>query len=189
MPDPAPKLQMPPTYRRLPGRGRSLVEYVTLYAAPDHLLHISSTGFSESYRRFYFRDIHAITVRKTVAGPLLTALWGALAFFCLIGAVSTGGVGGWIGWGTATGIFLAILLGNIFRGPTCECTIHTAVQSRRLYSINRLRRAERFLSILRPLLLAAQGQVAQEELRQRIDAARQSAFTSAAPPVIGQSPR
>ena len=69
------------------------------------------------------------------------------------------------------------------------CEIHTAVQSRRLYSVNRLRRAERFLAVLRPLLFAAQGQVAPDELRQRIDAARQTAFANAAPPVIGQSPQ
>jgi len=172
MPDPTPKPNSAPVYKKLPGKGRSLVEYVTLYLARDHLLSVSGTGFS-----------------KTIAGLLLNALWGTLLFICLVGALSTGGAAGWLGWGIPGAIFLALLLINLFRGPTCACEIHTAVQSRRLYSVNRLRRAERFLGILRPLLLAAQGQIAPDELRQRIDAARQSAFANAAPPVIGQPPR
>ena len=188
MPDPATKSQSPPAYKKLPGRGANFVEHVSLYMAPDHLLYVSGTGFSETYRRFYFRDIHAVTVRKTLTGLMLNVLWGTLLFFCLVGAISTGGAWGWIGWGTASGIFLALLLLNIFRGPTCDCEIHTAVQSRRLYSVNRLRRAARFLTVLRPLLLAAQGQLTPDELRQRIDAARQSAYASAAPPIIGQRP-
>jgi len=180
------KPRTPPTYKKVPGRGTNFVERVTLYLAPDHLLYVSSTGFTESYRRFYFRDIHALTVRKTITGPLLSAFWGTLLFFCLVGALSTGSAVGWLWWGIPGTLFFALLLGNVLRGPTCVCEIHTAVQSRRLYSVNRLRRAERFLAVLRPLLFAAQGQVAPDELRQRIDAARQTAFANAAPPVIGQ---
>ena len=189
MPDPAPKLQTPPAYKKVPGRGTNFVERITLYLAADHLLYISGTGFTESYRRFYYRDIHAVTVRKSITGPLLTALWGSLVFFCLLGALSADSAEGWVGLGIPAGFFFVLLLINVFRGPTCVCEIHTAVQTRRLYSVNRLRRAERFLALLRPLVLAAQGQIAPDELRQRIDAARQNAFASAAPPVIGQSPQ
>jgi hypothetical protein len=97
-----------------------------------------------------------------------------------------GGAAAWIGWGIPAALCFTLLLVNALRGPTCVSDIHTAVQSRRLYSVNRLRRATRLLDLLRPLLLAAQGQVTSDELRQRIDAARQSAFSNAAPPVIGQ---
>ena len=189
MPDPTTNTQAPPAYKKLPGKGTNFIERITLYLAPDHLLYVSGTGFSESYRRFYFRDIHAVTVRKTVNGLLSNVLCGTLLFFCLVGALSTGGAVDWIGWGIPASLCATVLLINVLRGPTCVCDIHTAVQSRRLYSVNRLRRAARFLGVLRPLLLAAQGQVAPDELRQRIDDARQSAFANAAPPVIGQTPR
>jgi hypothetical protein len=189
MPDPAPKHQTPPAYKKVPGRGTNFVERITLYLAPDHLLYISGTGFTESYRRFYYRDIHALTVRKTITGLLFNALWGTLLFFSIIGALSADSAEGWVGWGIPGALFVVLLLINVLRGPTCVCEIHTAVQTRRLYSVNRLRRAERFLGLLRPLLLVAQGQIAPDELRQRIDAARQNAFANAAPPVIGQSPQ
>jgi len=188
MPDPTPNPQSPPVYKKLPGKGSNFVERVSLYLAPDHLLYLSSTGFSESYRRFYYRDIHAVTVRKTATGPLFNALSGTLLFLCLVGALSTGGAVGWIGWGIPATLCVTLLLINVLRGPTCVCDIHTAVQSRRLYSVNRLRRAGRFLAVLRPLLFAAQGEIALDELRQRIDAERQSAFANAAPPVIGHPP-
>jgi hypothetical protein len=187
MPDPTPKPQTPPVYKKLPGKGTSFLERITLYLAPDHLLYVSSTGFSESYRRFYYRDIHSVTVRKTATGPLFNALCGTLLFLCLVGALSTGGAMGWIGWGIPAALCVTLLLINVLRGPTCVCDIHTAVQSRQLYSVNRLRRAARFLAVLRPLLLAAQGELTLDELRIRVDTARQSAFANAAPPVIGQT--
>ena len=187
MPDPTPKPRTPPVYKKLPGRGTNFLERITLYLAPDHLLYVSSTGFSESYRRFYYRDIHSVTVRKTATGLLFNVLSGTLLFLCLVGALSTGGAAGWIGWGISAALCVTLLLINVLRGPTCVCDIHTAVQSRRLYSVNRLRRAARLLAVLRPLLLAAQGQIDPDELQQRIDAARQSAFANAAPPVIGQT--
>jgi len=190
MPEPAANPQAPPAYKKVPGSGSNFIERIKLYLAPDHLLYVSGAGFSETYRRFYFRDIHAVTVRKSITGALFNALWGTLLFFSLIGALSSGSAEGWVGWGIPATLFICLLLVNVLRGPTCVSEIHTAVQTRRLYSVNRLRRAERFLALLRPLLLDAQSPIPPEELRQRIDAARQTAFTTtAAPPVIGQNPQ
>ena len=61
----------PISYTRLPGRGlRKAVFAVTatrcrLWLAADHLLAVDSTTASESYRRFYFRDIEAFVIRRT----------------------------------------------------------------------------------------------------------------------------
>jgi hypothetical protein len=81
MPDSTPNAQSPPVYKRLPGNGANFLERITLYLATDHLLYVSSTGFSESYRRFYFRDIHAITVRKTAVGAFVNVLSSSFFFF------------------------------------------------------------------------------------------------------------
>ena len=56
-------------YRRLPGRGRRKQGLVFLAAAhsslwlgPDHLLSVDRIWMNEEYKRFYFRDVQAITV-------------------------------------------------------------------------------------------------------------------------------
>ena len=54
------------------------------------------------------------------------------------------------------------LLLNLLLGPTCVCYLRTAVQIDRLAAIRRVRRAERALDRLRPLIEAAQG-LAMEE--------------------------
>ena len=43
-------------YRKVRGAGRGTFERVRLFFGPDHLLQVKSTGHSETYSRFYFRD-------------------------------------------------------------------------------------------------------------------------------------
>ena len=54
-----------PVYRKMPGTGGGLFHRSTLWLGPDHLLLVQSTPVSETYRRFYFRSIQNVTVRKT----------------------------------------------------------------------------------------------------------------------------
>src|SRR5205809_7572630 len=83
----------PTLYRRLPGRGSTAVASFRLYLAADHLLQVASIGFKETYKRFFFLDIQAICLCKTVMGKIWNIVWGGLAaFFALIG-LSVGGVG------------------------------------------------------------------------------------------------
>src|SRR5262245_44558408 len=107
-------------YRRLPGHGATAFESTRLYLGPDHLLQVSSSSFTESYRRFYFRDIQCIVVRRSIDGKVLNVMWGGI--FLLLAAIATG-IGGpaAIGYGAVAGIFLLILAVNIVRGPTCVC--------------------------------------------------------------------
>lgn len=177
----------PIVYRKLPGRGASGMEYHRLYQAPDHLLLVASTGFTETYRRFYFRDIQAVVVRKTILGAIQNGVIGFLAGICALGmaaGAATGFTLGWmLGWGIPLLFFLGLLGWNIARGPTCVCDVRTAVQVRRVGSVGRVRTARRLLERLRPLIDAAQGAMPPEEFRQRLDQARVA--EAAAPPVIG----
>ena len=55
----------PNRYQKLPGRGVGFTGYSRLFVGPDHLLLVWSTGYSEHYRRFFFRDIQAFLVART----------------------------------------------------------------------------------------------------------------------------
>ena len=162
-------------YKRLPGSGvrKDGVAVVSvtrskLFLGEDHLLSVDTMFFTESYKRFFFKDIQAITIRKTISGMvanfIFAGIFGLLATPALF---ATGGER--IGWLIAAGIFLVILLGNSLRGATCICHIKTAVQNEQLPSLSRLPRARKFLARLQPLIAQAQGgQLIPEEVSARM---------------------
>ena len=162
----------PTTYRRLPGRGGAAFLQFRLYLGPDHLLLVSSNGYSEDYHRLSYRDIQAITVRTTITGRI----WTGFAACLVLGSAAIGlqmeDAGAIIAWLIVAGIFLGLLALNLFSGPTCRCEIKTAVQTRPLPSLGRLRRARRVLTELRSIIAAAQESMTPEELSQRIEQAR-----------------
>lgn len=170
-------------YRRLPGRGfrRQGIVSVTarrsrLWLGEDHLLLVESQYFAEEYRRFYFRDIQSIVLRKTETGKYFNLVWMSLAIPMLAGVIASSGA--WrIFWSILAIIFGGFLLLNTLYGPTCACQISTAVQSEELPSLKRLRRARKVMARLRPLIAEAQGQFEPGEANARM----------AQPPVIHAS--
>src|SRR5882672_2167773 len=116
--------KQPNPYRRLPGTGSGVFEHVRLYLAADHLLQVSSSGFTETYRRFYLRDIQAIALRESMHGKVWNGIWGFLAFLPIIVALQVNGPAMVVWWGI-TGIFLLLLAINVARGPTCVCQVQT----------------------------------------------------------------
>lgn len=147
------------TYKRLPGRSRQFLFHSTLWEGSDHILLVHTHGITESYRRFFYRDIQAVVICQTRSGLTMTIVLGILAvisgvpafFVPLEGAVALGVI-------AALFIFLAAV--NHLRGPTCLCTIRTAVQTQELPSLNRMRIARKVLERLRPVIAAAQRDVA-----------------------------
>jgi len=132
-----------------------------LWLGPDHVLLTTNQGFSESYKRFYFPDIQAVLLTQTRGGFIGNILLGffAVDFF----AFSLGGLlFEWpqpvvITCASLGSLFALFLLVNWFRGPTCRCDIRTAVQTERVYSLNRIRRAAKTVAILREAIEAEQG--------------------------------
>ena len=53
-----------PPYRKLPGRGLGWAGFARLWIAEDHLLEVNSLLFTERYRRFFFKDISALVIRR-----------------------------------------------------------------------------------------------------------------------------
>jgi hypothetical protein len=136
----------------------------SLWVGKDHLLCIDTTGYTESYKRFYFRDIQAVILRKTVVWHVMSAILAVIVgFFGLVAFLGQNAVIAWI-FGSIGGLFALILLLNIFRGPTCSFHMRTAVQVEHFPSVARVRVARHVLERLRPLIASAQGQLAPEEI-------------------------
>jgi hypothetical protein len=172
----------PKQYRKLRGRGATLTHYVKLYLGADHLLQVFSTGFTETYKRFYFRDIQAITIRKTIVGKIVNAVLGAILIAFAAFALSTSDTAALV-LGSIAACFAGLLGINLAWGPTCTCYLRTAVQNEKLPSLSRLRRARRVLSHLQPQILAFQGGISDEEIRSRLGGGVPSS-EGGLPPVI-----
>jgi len=159
--------------RRYTGRSFGLISAATssLWLGKDHLLVIESNGYSEGYKRFYFKDLQALIIRKTQIWIIRALILAAVAVIFILIAVATrdtppalyilGGVGV---------LFALALLYDVLAGPTASCSLRTAVQTEQLPSLNRLRRARKVLNRLRPLIAAAQGSMTAEEVSLRVHA-------------------
>jgi hypothetical protein len=146
------------TYRRLPGKRRTLAGNTTLWIAEDHLLLVKSSRVLEQYRRFYFRDIQAFVIREKSfsfnRNMLDVLLWVLLAAVFLYLTRSP----------FAFALGAAVLLYKRLSGPYCACHIQTAVQTEALRSLYRVRTAEQVLTEIAPLIEAAQGGKVEEGL-------------------------
>lgn len=142
-------------YKRLPGRSSGFFNIATLWEADDHLLLVESSRISETYRRFFYRDIQAIVICETKTGLIVNAVLIVIGFIfggaALAGTPETAAI-----FGTLSGLFFLGVLINTLRGPTCRCTLRTAVQTQKLPSLNRVPRARKILSRLQPQIAAAQ---------------------------------
>ncbi len=147
----------------------------SLWRGGDHLLCIDSSGYTESYKRFYYRDIQAITIvatKRRVVWNWILAIPTILCLALLFSALSFRNYwedGIVIVYTVSALLFGVPLLINLVRGPTCTCYLRTAVQTEELPSLSRVRRARKALDRLRPLIAAAQGNPpAPEELSARM---------------------
>ncbi len=156
-------------YRRLTRARARFTGRTSLWLGKDHLLCIDSNGYTESYKRFYFRDIQAIMVRKTdrwkYYSLVLGVLTGLFALFALLGRSEVVALAV---LGTIAGLFALALVLTLAGGTTCVCHLRTAVHTEELHSLDRFRKARRTLERLRPVISAAQGGIATTEVPPRI---------------------
>jgi hypothetical protein len=174
-------------YRRLTrARNRSsfaiaFTARTSLWLGRDHLLQIETSGYTESYKRFHFRDIQAIAFCTTRTWLYFGGLFAALA--ALFGAIAAG-IGTVIGWsifGSIAGVLALCLIVDLLAGPTAKCYLRTAVQTEPLASITRLRTARKVTGVLQPLITNAQGELKPEALAPETTA-------QAIPPIISEVP-
>jgi hypothetical protein len=170
--------QAPKEYQRLPGRGMRIEgnrlfaasrSVCTLWLGADHLLVVDRAGFTERYKRFYFRDIQAVIIRKTNTAAVGNWIMGFLALSFAVWALTVVNLAGRITLWAISGCFGYFTLVNLMRGSTCVTHIKTAVQTEQLHPWNRLPRARRGVERIRPALLQAQGEVSAQELKARLE--------------------
>ena len=183
----------------------SFVSRSSLWLGKDHLLCVDTSGYTETYKRFYFRDIQAVIIRATGRRAVWNWIWGVPAIIFLLslfGSLPYAGAAGpdsnlgeIVFFAFLTSIFAVALLINNLLGRACVCQLRTAVQIEDLPSLNRLRRARKVLGRIRPLITAAQGgQLSPENISHRMRTETQTSPAAApaegaadnpnAPPVI-----
>jgi len=124
-----------------------------LYQASDHLLLIQSTGFTDDYRRLYYRDIGHVVARRTQRRMWLGVVLAVMIFimlWILAYAWSQGGFrAGAVFMVPVILLFVIAFIINLARGPTCVCYITTQVQTIEVPTPQRLARVPRLIDFLR----------------------------------------
>ena len=109
-------------YQRLTySRGRSafavaVQSRASLWLGPDHLLCVDTNGYSETYKRFYFRDIQAITIRESARRNVWNSILVLPVVICFVGLVITA----LEGKNTAGIVAWSVFFGLIAIPPRCE---------------------------------------------------------------------
>lgn len=148
----------PKLYTRLTRATASVGSYRSLWLGPDHLLLVTSTGYTEEYRRIDFDKIQGVITVSSERRSSWAVGWMVVAALSVV----------FIGASYLTGgrpvvpyFFLGFgLLGftwNHLLGPTCKVYVMTGVQTLQLPSLVRQRKAARVVARIEPLIAAAQG--------------------------------
>ncbi len=159
----------------------------TLWLGKDHLLQVElQGGYSEAYKRFYFRDIQTIIVAASKRRAGWNLVLGLPTAVCIAGwgydllSHSEIGVVGIVTGTILTSIFAILFLINNLPGPTCTCHLKTAVHLEELPSLCRLRAARKVIARLKPFIEQAQGIISRTEGAAQLDAVlRQFDLTAA----------
>jgi len=153
-------MKSPRLYRKLASArkmGFASGGWISLHAAADHLLLRSSSGFVETYHRFYFTDVEAVTVRHTARGFYWNVALSVGLFVSL--AVMLAKPPPHVASGAFAGFFTLLLILNISLGATCVTQLQTRVQTRVL-PIRRVRKALRVVDRLFKTIEGAQAHIA-----------------------------
>jgi hypothetical protein len=154
---------------KLPGRRMISLGFArnSLWLGKDHLLHVINRGYTEEYRRFYYRDIQAILVRETSIGKTFSIILGIISALCLFFLAAGRFIWRWenfalIPMAVAAFLWIVLFLIQVTSGPTCICHLRTAVQFEHLPSLRRVRSARKAIAMLRQRVESVQGAFATE---------------------------
>lgn len=148
----------PKTYQRLTRNTVGLASYSSLWLASDHLLIVSSTGYTEKYARVMLRDIKGLFITATDRRMWWNFAWALVAMVALLRMIlvlmddqtPAGSVAFVV-------VSAAALAWSTMLGPGVRVQILTGVQTARLPALVRRNKARRVIARLQPLISAAQA--------------------------------
>lgn len=145
-------------YARLTRNTAGLASYSSVWLASDHLLIVSSTGYSETYARIMLSDIKAFFVTPTGRRLWWGLVWGVIAGVSGVRVLMTFGYGG---FPIASGIIFVLSAAasalNWTWGGGCRVQVMTGVQNTVLPALVRRKKTRAVLARLQPLIVAAQA--------------------------------
>jgi hypothetical protein len=147
-----------PTYTRLTRPAASVASYHSLWLAADHLLVVTSTGYTEKYQRLMLRDIKGFFTIASNRRANWNLPWGAAALFsgiALVIALTSRGVP-YVSGPIFSGALIALVWNNLL-GAGCRTFVITGVQTAPLPALQRWPKTRKVLARLEPLILAAQA--------------------------------
>src|ERR1700693_1356242 len=114
-------------YKRLT-RARSrfsiaVLSRTSLWLGPDHLLYVESNGYTETYKRFYFRDIQAFTVQQTPTARTVSIIIFVMTLLFLFFSLMSDRTGFKIFYFIVAGLFGMIMIFNAIPGASCKCQV------------------------------------------------------------------
>ncbi|HUB68687.1 MAG TPA: hypothetical protein VL981_14480 [Candidatus Methylacidiphilales bacterium] len=144
------------------GRGRPAAIRVRLYEGPDHLLLVYSAGYTEDYKRVFYRDIRYAIARKDRGQVWQGILSGCcILAACLLFLMPVPWMVTAILWLIISLPFLFHFAGNLFLGPTCRIYLNTDVQTVELPVPRRLGRLPKLVAFLNTKISPEQPKVEQ----------------------------
>jgi hypothetical protein len=174
------------SYRRLPGRGRksgflhSIGGSCSLWQTDENLLLVESNGITESYRRFFFKDIQAVVIQRTNFSRNFNYIAASILFVSAILHFSNALGNGFLDSALMFVLFISLisLVLNCFMGATCTCRIITPVQDEEIPSLKRLKNAIKVKKVIDNACTDIQGSLSEEDILTRPVPVKQASVQS-----------
>jgi len=162
------------TYRHVTGR-RGLSGQ-SIHLGDEFMLCVNSGMFQETYRRFYYRDIQAVLIRRNAAGGATGLALILLALSVIMIAFTLGSMV----WVVIGALSVVALIASLSGQGRCVCYIQTPVSIQRL-AVTNFRSAKRLLAELSPRIEAVQGPSTPADLHRIMNATPATSEEAASP--------
>lgn len=128
-----------------------------LYQGPDHLLIVLNSGYTEEYKRVFYRDVRYVVARDS--NDQTVQAWLAVAGFLICSLFFFFGH-----WGLGivfTAPFVLWFAVNVLRGSTCRAYVNTDVQTLELPIPRRVGKLPLLIAFLNGKMASGQPQPGQ----------------------------
>jgi hypothetical protein len=173
--------------RQLLPKRIALLNTSELWLEDDHLLHVTSTRFTEKYARYRLADIQAIVwTRFPLWNPARTLWLFTSLFLTAILLLILPGSWKWASLPFAVSLVWAIV--DVVQGPRCKVILHTAVSTVSINAAATVELAQSLLPELRQRIEQVQGQLSPDR-QSVLPPAYEAQRNAPAPPKLSMLPQ